>query len=236
MYPKLRRPSPRLRYFLPPDVPGENGGTGGAGGGTGAPAGAEPPAGGDADKGFPAGTPLEQMTVEQREAYWKHYARQHEQKLRDVGNVDELKRKAAAHDAAEAEKQPELERVRNAAIEDGKAQGRAESQALVAEYAVRGALGHVPAERRDVLLIGVNPTAFVDPTTGRPDEAKISQWVAAVAPNPAAGPPAPGTGPTPTARPSAGTGHGGAREPGSGTTLSAGAQRYREKHGGDAAK
>jgi hypothetical protein len=34
-----------------------------------------PPAPDPSDKGFPDGTPLERMTVEQREAYWKHYAR-----------------------------------------------------------------------------------------------------------------------------------------------------------------
>src|SRR5690349_19240148 len=37
-----------------------------------------PPAPTDPPTGFPADTPLTEMTVEQREAYWKHQARKHE--------------------------------------------------------------------------------------------------------------------------------------------------------------
>jgi hypothetical protein len=52
----------------------------------------------EAAQGFPGGTPIEQMTVEQREAYWKHQARKHEKRANERGDYDALK--AAADELA----------------------------------------------------------------------------------------------------------------------------------------
>lgn len=41
--------------------------------------------------GFPASTPLEQMTVEQREAYWKDKARKHEAIAKSRSDYDQMK-------------------------------------------------------------------------------------------------------------------------------------------------
>jgi hypothetical protein len=55
----------------------------------------DPPEGGDPnqgpDLGFPKDTALEQMTVEQREAYWKYQARKHEKTAKARDNYDQLK-------------------------------------------------------------------------------------------------------------------------------------------------
>jgi hypothetical protein len=65
-----------------------------------------PPAPDPSDKGFPDGTPLERMTVEQREAYWKHYARKHENRVKAFGGLTpeklaELQEKAQRAEALE---------------------------------------------------------------------------------------------------------------------------------------
>lgn len=54
----------------------------------------------DQDKGFPADTPLAEMTTEQQLAYWKHQSRKHESNYKNLGNVDELKTKAQKWDEA----------------------------------------------------------------------------------------------------------------------------------------
>lgn len=79
--------NPRLRFVDPPE--GGNGGQGGSASGGQDPPADPPPA--DSDKGFPEGTPLEQMTVEQREAYWKDKARKHEGISKSRENYDQLK-------------------------------------------------------------------------------------------------------------------------------------------------
>lgn len=66
------------------------------------------------DKGFPESTPLAQMTAEQREAYWKHQARKHEQRARERADYDDLKAKAAKLDEIEAANKSELEKEREA--------------------------------------------------------------------------------------------------------------------------
>jgi hypothetical protein len=81
----------------------------GAGGGTGTGARS------DTDRGFPEGTPLEQMTVEQREAYWRFYARKHEAAARQAPTAQELadlRDKATKYDQAQRDQMTDLERER----------------------------------------------------------------------------------------------------------------------------
>jgi len=206
---------------------GANGGTGGTGTGTAdAAAGGQGGTGGDgtADRGYPDHTPLEQMNAEQREAYWRYQARKHESTIKAAGDLGELQRKAGEFDRITAEQASEIDKARATAREEGKAEGRTESQVLIAEYALRGSLSHVAPDVRDTLLGRVNLQSFVG-TDGRPDEQAIASFVAAVAPNAAGGTGTGGTG--------GGTGgHGGYRPPGGGTSTATGRDRYQEKHGG----
>lgn len=48
----------------------------------------------DQDKGFPADTPLAEMTTEQQLAYWKHQSRKHENNYKSLGDVETLKERA----------------------------------------------------------------------------------------------------------------------------------------------
>lgn len=93
-------------------------GTPAAGAPTGTPAGA--PAGqqgAPADRGYPEGTPLEQMTDAQQAAYWRHHSRKHEQRAAQAPPPDELAQlrdKAAKFDAAEQANLSELEKLQKA--------------------------------------------------------------------------------------------------------------------------
>lgn len=82
---------------------------------------AQPPA-----EGFPAGTPLEQMTVEQREAYWKSHARRHESRVKSMGDYDELKAKASELETLKASQMTETEKAVSAARAEGAQQAKAE--------------------------------------------------------------------------------------------------------------
>ena len=77
-----------------------------------------PPAGGESDKGFPADTPLSEMSVEQREAYWKDKARKHEQRANERADYDDLKAKADRLDEIERENESEKDKAVREAREE----------------------------------------------------------------------------------------------------------------------
>lgn len=154
------------------DDAGSSGGTGGANSGTG----------GDGDKGFPEGTPLEQMTVEQQRNYWKHYARHHEQRANQRADYDQQK--------ADAEKWREAQRSQmtpdQRAIEEAREAGRAEAAAAAAtdqvQNLLRVALGGrgVTGEALDELVAAANPSAFI--TDGKVVADKVTSYAARIAP------------------------------------------------------
>jgi hypothetical protein len=150
-----------------------------------------PPA--PADPGFPANTPIEQMTLEQREAYWKHYARQHEQRLREA-NVPELQRQAAEYQALLAATQTDAEKAIAAARAEGHAAAmRQASTAMVDAYLTAASAGRLGEEQRLALLEGVDRAAFLA-ADGSVDTAKVTAWINRIAPGAAPGAPgAPGT-------------------------------------------
>lgn len=58
-------------------------------------------AGGSPGKGYPDATRVEDMTPEEQAAYWKSHSRKHENRLKAMGDYEELKSKAAALDELE---------------------------------------------------------------------------------------------------------------------------------------
>ncbi|MCC5781384.1 hypothetical protein CRM73_00175 [Kocuria sp. CCUG 69068] len=85
----------------------------------------------DADKGFPADTPLAEMTVEQREAYWKDKARKHESTVRSRADYDDIKSKAEKWEEHERQSVPERERE----LQDAEKRGRdTAAQEAAAKY------------------------------------------------------------------------------------------------------
>lgn len=178
----IRLLSRRLACIFPDDSPGE-GGTGGTGGG-GASSG-QPPAGdqGGEDRGYPADTPIAEMTDAQQAAYWKHQARKHEGVVKGLGNIDELKTKAAEADRLRQERLSAEEKAVQEAEERGRQAALTELRPRLVESAFRSAAGQrsLPAEQIDTLWEGVNPTAFLT-DTGEVDTDKVTRYLGAITP------------------------------------------------------
>lgn len=77
----------------------------------------------EASRGFPAETPIEQMTAEQQAAYWKFQARKHENEAKSRADYDQLK--AASEELAQlkAANQTEQEKALNEARDEARRQG-----------------------------------------------------------------------------------------------------------------
>lgn len=140
-----------------------------------APPASEPPA----DKGFPEGTPLEQMTEPQRTAYWQHYARKHENAAKAFGTLtpQQVKDMQAENDALKtaqlsasdkAIKEARDEAARSAA-EVAKAEYLPQIQALqvksIASQIITG-------DQLNAFMAIVNPAALVG-ADGAVDETKV---------------------------------------------------------------
>lgn len=97
----------------------------------GPPATADPPA--REGKGFPTDTPLSEMSVEQREAYWKDKARKHEQRANDRSDYDDLK--------AKADRLAEIERASESAtdkaVREATERAQADTRAAVRQETVQ---------------------------------------------------------------------------------------------------
>lgn len=121
----------------------------------------------EGEPGFPAQTPLAEMSVEQREAYWKHQSRKHEATAKARSDYEELAAKAAQWDEAQRAQQTPDERAVADAVEAAKAEARAQVLAEVADERVRSAFTGNPAARSidpqalDKFLGRVNLSSFV---------------------------------------------------------------------------
>lgn len=164
---------------------------------------ADPPAGPPAPpappaKGFPENTPVADMTIEQQASYWKHYARQHEDRVRAFGGLTpeqltELQQKAQRADALEFDLMSDADRkVAEAALE-----ARTIAESEFAPRLVRAEFraelkGRVPDEELDTrlntLLEPLDSSKFLT-SSGDVDTAKVAAFVAGIAP--ATGTPAP---------------------------------------------
>ena len=80
-----------------------------------------PPA--PADPGFPADTPVAEMTSEQQLAYWKHQSRKHERRADERKDYDQLKADAAELAALKAASQTDAERALEQAREEARREG-----------------------------------------------------------------------------------------------------------------
>ena len=141
----------------------------------------------DGDKGFPAGTPISDMTAEQQAAYWKHQSRKHENQVKALGDVEQLRDKAKKFDELKnAGRTPEQK-----SIDEARADERAKVEA---EWKPRLAETEVKSELRAQLsargVTGATATAVIEPlsmknfltTTGEVDTDKVSTYVDSIAP------------------------------------------------------
>jgi hypothetical protein len=215
---------------------GDKGGAGGSGGGSGDQGGDKGKggsgdgggAGGDkggsgdkgGDLGFPANTPVAEMTLEQQVAYHRHQSRKHEQRAREwqgaAGDKTPEQIKAAL-DAAEKARQDSLTDAQRQ-VEDAQKTARIESAKDGARAALELALGHDPEKNDQSDVIDVLDMGRFLTDDGRIDTAKVRAFAAKTAPS------------------DKGQGNqrdygGGSRGGQTGTGVAAGRSRYQERHG-----
>lgn len=181
----FRRTSLRTPLGLLYSAEGDTGG----GGGDGPAAPAKPAAPATGDKGYPDGTPLEEMTAPQQAAYWKAQARKHEDRVKSYDNLttDELKslrEKAARADALDLELGTESEKAAKAARDE--ATKEAVPRIVRAEFKA-AAKGVLSDEQLNALLEDRDLSKYAD-AKGEPNEEKIANLVKAFTPAAPAGP------------------------------------------------
>ncbi len=142
----------------------------------GDPASGAPPAGeqGDgqppADRGFPADTPIAEMTVEQQLAYFKHHDRRKAEQLKKFGGITPEEARAAADRVAELER--EQLSAADKAIADARDQASAEATATT-EARVRAEMAGqlleatvagsgLPEEQQKAVLAMTDAAKFLD--------------------------------------------------------------------------
>lgn len=156
-----------------------------------------PPGPATGEKGYPDGVPLEQMTGEQREAYWRHYARRNEDRIKSMSDYDALRAKAQAHDELIAATATEHEKAVAAAREAGRTEAIQQAGAVLVDAHLRAAVGNrLQPDQITALLAGINTDGFLAADGIAVDTDKVAGFVNAVLPPPAPAPvtpPAPGT-------------------------------------------
>jgi len=132
----------------------------------------------DPDRGFPLDTPVEQMTAEQQAAYWRAYARKHEQRSKEREDYDDLKAKAAKLDEIEAANATEAEKAAKAAREEGRTEGMRAAARAEFRAAAKGVLTD---EARDALIEDLDMAKYLT-DKGEVDVERIEKKVSAFAP------------------------------------------------------
>lgn len=170
---------------------------------------AQPPA----DLGFPANTPIAEMTDAQQAAYWKFHARRHEAAFNQA-NVAELQRQAQELAALKAATQTDTEKAIEAARAEGRTAALREAAGkLVEAHFTAATANRMTDDQRNALLTGIDRRQFLAADGVSVDTAKLTAFVDQIAPAATANPPGtpPATGPrldvgqgrhAPTARPS----------------------------------
>lgn len=151
----------------------------------------------DADKGYPNGTPVEQMKPEQQAAYWKHHARKHEDRAKVFGaltadQLKELQDKAKKHDELELELGTTAEKAAAKARQEATDAAQAENQPQVISAKLDAAAARAGVSEEDL----AKAIEFVDTkkflaADGSVDADKVKTFISNIAPakgNPQKGP------------------------------------------------
>lgn len=140
----------------------------------------------DQPGGFPANTPWRDMAPDQQVAYWQHQARRHEERVKSMGDYDDLKRTSEEYQRLVAASQTEQER----AVAEARRQGHAEALSaaggqLVEQWMRAATAGRIPEESVNALLEGLDRSRFLS-KDGGVDTGKVYAFVNSIAPAPAA--------------------------------------------------
>lgn len=130
------------------------------------------------DKGFPANTPLAEMTPEQQAAYWKDKARKHEGTVKDRADYDALKAKAARLDELERAGETDTDKAIREAREAGAADAIKTSFDKTAKALLRMGLRSANVEDKDIdeIVEQANLSAFAD-EDGDVDDEKVARYI-----------------------------------------------------------
>lgn len=141
------------------------------------------------DTGFPAATPVAEMTPPQQAAYWKHQARKHEERADARKDYDQLKDKASKFDKAQQDAETEHEKQLRERTEAAKAEGREAALKESSTKTVRALLEGALRARgmTDVTddIGRLNIESFL--TDGEPDHDAITKWATRLAGQPVSG-------------------------------------------------
>lgn len=179
---------------------------------------------------FPPNTPVAEMTDKQATAYWKDKARKHEARSKERADYDDVKKKADQYDAlagaSKTENERAVETARQEADEAARKDERAKTALLLVDAKVESvaAARGVKPEQLNPLLEALDRTKFLT-DTGEVDVDKVTNFVASIAP--AVEDPSKGKG---GRVPNLGQGRRGSDSGGKPSTVSAGAERYAERH------
>lgn len=138
--------------------------------------------------GFPADTPLAEMTADQRENYWKFHSRKHEDTVRDLrtryADYDALAAKAAEADRLRQQVETETEKALREATEKARQEAIAQLRpALVAAEFRAASAGRIDAERLATLTEDIDLSRYLK-QDGSVDLDKVTAKVDAWAPPP----------------------------------------------------
>ncbi len=135
--------------------------------------------------GYPEHTPLEQMTPEQRESYWRAHARKWETIAKGRSDYDEVRARAQQYDALVASTQTEQQRAVSEAAANARREAMVQAGGQIVDAWVRAAaVNRLDDERVSALLTGLNRAAFVNAATGEVDTDRVVAYVHSIAPQP----------------------------------------------------
>lgn len=150
---------------------------------------ANAPAPTDTDRGYPQDTPLEQMTAEQREAYWRHHSRKWEKIAKDRNDYDAVKAAAAELEQLKAANATDQEKAIAAARAAGYAEASGRAAVVLVDAHVRAGLSsRMTPDRIEAFVGHLDHKHFLGADGMSVDAEKVAAFVNAVAP-----PPSPGT-------------------------------------------
>lgn len=132
----------------------------------------------ESPEGYPANTPIKDMTVEQQASYWKSMARKHEDSAKARADYEQIKSerdqlKASTMSADEKA----LETAKNEAFENGKKAGAAEFAPRIVKAELGGALRARGLDNDRVqALIGPLDHSYFLTDSGEVDAVKVSEY------------------------------------------------------------
>lgn len=134
--------------------------------------------------GFPANTPLKDMTAEQQAAYWKHKARKHEARASAAADYDDIKaERDRLKQATMTDDQKTIEQARNEAADAARVEERSKLLGQVVKAELRGALTAKKIEAARInAALGPIDTRYFLTDSGEVDTDKVAEYADGFAP------------------------------------------------------